>query len=60
MEAQSGTKHLRENGINSPADLIHFPWDKEPAPSLTNEEYNDMQEEMKAINAAAKQKDESE
>ena len=65
MEAQVGTKALRENGINSPTDLITFPWDKEPLAPITDEDRNDLLAEMAAMNAALAQaqeekKDESE
>jgi len=61
MEAQGGTEHLRKNGINSPADLIQFPWDREPTPTLTDEERKEMQAEMDAENASIREnkKDES-
>ena len=59
MEAQIGTEAMRKSGINNPTDLIKFPWDKKPALPLTDKEREDLQAEMEAINAAAKQKDES-
>jgi len=59
MEAQCGTENLRKAGINNPTDLITFPWDKKPAPPLTDKEREDLQAEMDAINAEAMKKDES-
>lgn len=65
MAAQVGSKALNEAGIYKPTDLIQFPWDKEPTVPLSDEERDEMQAEMAAMNAAlAKQredkKDESE
>ena len=64
MEAQVGTKALRENGINSPTDLIQFPWDKEPYVPISDKDRDDLLAEMAAMNAALEksnegQKDES-
>jgi hypothetical protein len=50
MSAQIGSKGMRESNINSPRDLIEFPWEKEPAPELTEEEAAELLEEMKAFN----------
>jgi hypothetical protein len=32
---------------------LKFPWEKEPAPPITDEERNELQAEMDAINKAA-------
>ena len=50
MSSQIGSKGMRESNINSPRDLIEFPWEKEPAPELTEEEAAELLEEMKAFN----------
>ena len=65
MAAQVGSKALNEAGIYKPTDLIQFPWDKEPTVPLSDEERDEMQAEMAAMNAALAQaqeekKDESE
>lgn len=53
MAAFCGSKALNENGIYHPKDLIEFPWDNEQeAVNLTDQEYEDMQAEMAAFNAA--------
>ena len=59
MEAQCGTENLRKSGIHDPTDLIKFPWDKPQAPPISDEERNELQAEMDAINAEAMKKDES-
>lgn len=41
---------MRESNINSPRDLIEFPWEKEPTPAMTEEEAAELLEEMKAFN----------
>jgi hypothetical protein len=51
MEAQCGTENLRKAGINNPTDLITFPWDKKPAPPLTDKEREDLQAERDASEA---------
>ena len=50
MAAQKGSKGMREDHINSPRDLLTFPWEKEPAPAITEEEAAELLAEMKAIN----------
>lgn len=45
---------MRKAGINSPTDLISFPWDKEnDAPPLSEQEVAQMQEEMRLFNEQA-------
>ena len=50
MTAQKGSKGMREDHINSPRDLLTFPWEKEPAPAITEEEAAELLAEMQAIN----------
>ena len=51
MCAFASSKSLHEAGIHSPTDLIKFPWEKEPAPPLTEQEYDELQDLMAAENA---------
>ena len=51
MLAQCGSDNLRKSNINSPTDLIKFPWDTEPAAPISEEEAADLQAEIDAINA---------
>lgn len=53
MIAQVGTKAMQEANIFKPDDLLQFPWDKEPAPPITDKERDELQAEMDAINKAA-------
>ena len=50
MEAQVGSEGMRKANLNSPRDLIEFPWEKEPAPAITEEEAAKLLAEMQAIN----------
>jgi hypothetical protein len=50
MSSQIGSEGMRKSNINSPRDLIEFPWEKKPAPELTEEEAAELLEEMKAFN----------
>lgn len=50
MEAFCGSKNLRESGINSPTDLIQFPWEKTTANLPSQDEIDELQAEMAAIN----------
>ena len=43
---------MREAGINSINDLLKFPWDSEPVAPITDEERDQLQAEMDAMNAA--------
>ena len=51
MQAQCGSKAIQEAGINSINDLLKFPWDTEPVAPITDEERDQLQAEMDAINA---------
>jgi len=51
MQAQCGSKAMQEAGINSINDLLKFPWDSEPVAPITDEERDQMQAEMDAMNA---------
>ena len=50
MAAQKGSKGMREDHINSPRDLLTFPWEKEPAPAITEEEAAELLAEMEEMN----------
>lgn len=52
MQAQCGSKAMRESGINSIEDLLKFPWDSEPVAPITDEERDELLAEMDAYNAA--------
>ena len=54
MAAQIGGKGMNEIGIHSPADLLPFPWDKEPAPPISEDDAAQLQAEMAAMNAQMK------
>lgn len=46
---------LRKAGINSPTDLIKFPWENEIIP-ITEDEADELQAEMAALNAQNEKK----
>ena len=52
MQAFCGGKALNEAGIYKPTDLIKFPWDTAPVTPLSQSEVEDMQAEIRAMNAA--------
>lgn len=54
MAAQVGGKELEKNGISSPNDLLTFPWERENHRLPTEEEVEELQDEIAAINAASK------
>jgi len=56
MMATVGTEGMKKAGINKPNDLIAFPWDKEPTPSISEDEVAEMQAEMAMLNAQLKEK----
>jgi len=47
MSSLSGSKHLKENNIYNPIDLMPFPWEKKPAPPMSDQEIQNMQEDMR-------------
>jgi hypothetical protein len=49
MAAWNG-KGLSEAGIHGPADLLQFPWDKDPCPPLSEEDRTELQSLMSAEN----------
>lgn len=51
MLAMAGSKALREAGINAPTDLLAFPWEKDPAPPITEEDQQELLDLMASINA---------
>ena len=56
MTATIGTDGMKKAGISNPSDLMSFPWDKEPTPSITEDEVAEMQAEMAALNSQLKEK----
>lgn len=58
MCAFAGSKSLSENGIHGPKDLLPLPWDTEDdIPSLSDEEYAEMQADIAAWNAQLQKAD---
>lgn len=51
MASFVGGDKLSEHGINSPKDLLKFPWDYEPTPPITPNEVKALQDEIAALNA---------
>jgi len=51
MASQMGSDGMRKSNINSPRDLIEFPWEKEAPPPLTDAEIAELQAELAALNA---------
>ena len=54
MASFVGGDKLSEKGINSPKDLLKFPWDTQPV-SLSKSEVEEMQAEIDAMNAQNKE-----
>ena len=52
MAAQVGSDGLRKSGINSPTDLIKFPWERTAATLPSEDEVAELVAEMKAMNDA--------
>ena len=47
------SQHIAKNGINSPRDLIQFPWDNDNAPkacTATEDDIEEMQQILKDMN----------
>ena len=55
MASFVGGDKLSEKGINSPKDLIKFPWDTDQRSPLSDDDIADLQAEMAAINAQNKE-----
>lgn len=52
MCAFSGSKALNEAGIYKPTDLLELPWDEKPKePDITQQDIDELQAEMAALNA---------
>jgi hypothetical protein len=49
MSAFAGTDQMKKNHWHKPADLLQFPWEKEPAAPMTEKEISDMQADMQAF-----------
>lgn len=52
MAAQVGSDGMRKSGINSPTDLIKFPWERTATDMPSDDEVADMIAEMKAMNGS--------
>jgi hypothetical protein len=50
MSAQAGTKAMQEAHIYKPSDLLPLPWDSTADGDVTQEDVEDMQATMDAIN----------
>lgn len=58
MCAFAGSKSLNESGIHGPKDLLPLPWDTEDdIPTLSDEEYAEMQADIAAWNAQLQKAD---
>ena len=55
MASFVGGDKLSEKGINSPKDLLKLPWDTAPVAPLSQSEVEDMQAEIRAMNAQNKE-----
>lgn len=51
MQAFCGSDNLKKIGIYNPTDLIHFPWESDPEPAITEDEAATLKAELDAINA---------
>ena len=51
MEAFVGSEGMIKANLNSPKDLMEFPWEKDAPPPLTDDEVKQIQEELAALNA---------
>lgn len=50
MTAQVGSDNMKKSGINSPTDLIRFPWDTDRALPISQEEIDELQKEIDYFN----------
>ena len=58
MCAFAGSKSLNESGIHGPKDLLPLPWDTaDDIPSLSDEEYAEMQADIDSWNAKLRKAD---
>ena len=55
MASFVGGDKLSEKGINSPKDLIKFPWDTDQRSPLSDDDIADLQAEIAAMNAQNKE-----
>ena len=55
MASLVGGDKLSEKGINSPKDLIKFPWDTDQRSPLSDDDIADLQAEIAAMNAQNKE-----
>ena len=46
-----GSDALKKSGINGPADLIKLPWDTKMEEQISQQDIDDLQAEMAAMNA---------
>ena len=51
MSSFVGSDGMRKSNINSPKDLLEFPWEKDAPPPLTDDEVEEIRKELEALNA---------
>lgn len=51
MASFCGSKNLAQSGINSPRDLIAFPWERRHSSPISDEEAQQLQAEMDYFNS---------
>lgn len=51
MEAFVGSEGMRKANLDSPKDLLEFPWEKDAPPPLTDDEVKEALMELEALNA---------
>lgn len=51
MSAQVGSDGMRKSGINSPTDLIAFPWERTEAELPSEDDIAEMQSLMESLNS---------
>ena len=57
MIAFCGSENLQKAGINTPRDLMVFPWEKESQQMLSQQDQDDLQADMAAFNKQHKKSD---
>ena len=57
MEVQIGTEGMRKSNIDSPKDLLPFPWDKAETHDIDEDYAKEMQEIIRSINEANEEGD---
>lgn len=51
MSAQVGSEGMHKAGINSPTDLMKFPWEKQETDLPSEDDIEEMQQMMASMNA---------